>query len=200
MATQPFSDLPPLPKSLSALVSSSNNQWKEMQRLYAMKVTLQEDLDKASTTAFSRPARVAPVQLRRSSGSDRVLGGFNLGGAVSHLRKEMSNLRQLDASLFCQLMLVSDSLNELKASAAAAEERDRPLSTDTLDALSENDELTTYDSSGEEAFSDPRPPPPLLPTVRLRVDNGDQQQPSDVQVIKLHDGKKIYLLKRETLC
>lgn len=92
--------LPPLPKSLSGLLNSSGGSWREVERVYAKRCMIQEDLSRA-----------------RSAGSRRAQQPSkpaNLDAALALLRKEMVGLRQLDMSLLCQLWSLYESIQEYK--------------------------------------------------------------------------------------
>ncbi|KAJ8270702.1 hypothetical protein GJAV_G00118260 [Gymnothorax javanicus] len=92
--------LPPLPKSLSGLLNSSGGSWREMERMYAKKTMIQDDLS------------------RGRSHSDNILATkpANLDAALALLRKEMVGLRQQDMSLLCQLWSLHESIQEYKGS------------------------------------------------------------------------------------
>uniref|UniRef100_A0A8C4RIX0 Protein FAM89A n=1 Tax=Erpetoichthys calabaricus TaxID=27687 RepID=A0A8C4RIX0_ERPCA len=92
--------LPPLPKSLSGLLNSSGGSWREMERMYAKKTMIQDDLSRG-----------------RSSGDHPVVTKpANLDAALALLRKEMVGLRQQDMSLLCQLWSLHESIQEYKGS------------------------------------------------------------------------------------
>ncbi|XP_066548814.1 protein FAM89A [Amia ocellicauda] len=91
--------LPPLPKSLSGLLNSSGGSWREMERMYAKKTMIQDDLSRgrsADSLVANKPA--------------------NLDAALALLRKEMVGLRQQDMSLLCQLWSLHESIQEYKGS------------------------------------------------------------------------------------
>ncbi|XP_041105260.1 protein FAM89A-like [Polyodon spathula] len=92
--------LPPLPKSLSGLLNSSGGSWREMERMYAKKTMIQDDLS------------------RGRSNTDIVVSNkpANLDAALALLRKEMVGLRQQDMSLLCQLWSLHESIQEYKGS------------------------------------------------------------------------------------
>ncbi|KAL2081894.1 hypothetical protein ACEWY4_021712 [Coilia grayii] len=92
--------LPPLPKSLSGLLNSSGGSWREMERMYAKKTMIQDDLS------------------RGRSNADNLLANkpANLDAALALLRKEMVGLRQQDMSLLCQLWSLHESIQEYKGS------------------------------------------------------------------------------------
>ncbi|KAJ8355871.1 hypothetical protein SKAU_G00186650 [Synaphobranchus kaupii] len=96
--------LPPLPKSLSGLLNSSGGSWREMERMYAKKTMIQDDLS------------------RGRSNADNMLANkpANLDAALALLRKEMVGLRQQDMSLLCQLWSLHESIQEYKGSAASS--------------------------------------------------------------------------------
>ncbi|XP_014677670.1 PREDICTED: protein FAM89B-like [Priapulus caudatus] len=86
-------ELPPLPKSLSALMND-REQWKEMEKLHMMRTMIQQDM----THGSNRP----------------VVPRGNLNGALAVLRREMVQLRQLDMSLLCQLWSLNESIQDYK--------------------------------------------------------------------------------------
>ncbi|XP_036405070.1 sprT-like domain-containing protein Spartan [Megalops cyprinoides] len=92
--------LPPLPKSLSGLLNSSGGSWREMERMYAKKTMIQDDLSRGRSNADSLVA-TKPA---------------NLDAALALLRKEMVGLRQQDMSLLCQLWSLHESIQEYKGS------------------------------------------------------------------------------------
>ncbi|XP_035279716.1 protein FAM89A isoform X1 [Anguilla anguilla] len=105
--------LPPLPKSLSGLLNSSGGSWREMERMYAKKTMIQDDLS------------------RGRSNADNMLANkpANLDAALALLRKEMVGLRQQDMSLLCQLWSLHESIQEYKGSCqdlSAASSADGP--------------------------------------------------------------------------
>ncbi|XP_054706107.1 protein FAM89A-like [Uloborus diversus] len=111
--------LPPLPKSLSGLLNFSSAQWKELERLHAMKTMIQQDLNRGTNlprvspqsnssenvhSEHSSPASDVPTQSRSG----------RLDVQLALLRKEMVGLRQLDMSLLCQLWSLNESIHEYK--------------------------------------------------------------------------------------
>ncbi|XP_078389097.1 leucine repeat adapter protein 25 [Cetorhinus maximus] len=90
--------LPPLPKGLSGILNSSGGSWRDVERVYAKKTMIQDEL--------SRP-RLATEKLLRNKPA-------NLDAALAVLRKEMVGLRQLDMSLLCQLWSLYESIQEYK--------------------------------------------------------------------------------------
>ncbi|KAM4633344.1 protein FAM89A isoform 1-T1 [Polymixia lowei] len=92
--------LPPLPKSLSGLLNSSGGSWRDMERMYAKKTMIQDDLSRGRNNA------------------DNLLANkpANLDAALALLRKEMVGLRQQDMSLLCQLWSLHESIQEYKGS------------------------------------------------------------------------------------
>ncbi|NXY89904.1 FA89A protein, partial [Alcedo cyanopectus] len=100
--------LPPLPKSLSGLLNSSSSggggqggRWRDLERLYAQKSRIQDELNGGGR------------------GSPRPPKPPNLDAALALLRKEMVGLRQLDMSLLCQLYSLYESIQEYKGSCQA---------------------------------------------------------------------------------
>ncbi|XP_038643392.1 leucine repeat adapter protein 25-like [Scyliorhinus canicula] len=91
--------LPPLPKGLSGILNSSGGSWRDVERLYAKKAMIQDEL--------SRPRLLATETLLRSKPA-------NLDAALAVLRREMVGLRQLDMSLLCQLWSLYESIQEYK--------------------------------------------------------------------------------------
>ncbi|XP_031993259.1 protein FAM89A [Hylobates moloch] len=109
--------LPPLPKSLSGLLHSASGGgasggWRHLERLYAQKSRIQDELSRGGaggggTRAAARPAKPP-----------------NLDAALALLRKEMVGLRQLDMSLLCQLYSLYESIQEYKGACQAASSPD----------------------------------------------------------------------------
>uniref|UniRef100_A0A669PGW6 Protein FAM89A n=1 Tax=Phasianus colchicus TaxID=9054 RepID=A0A669PGW6_PHACC len=102
------SGLPPLPKSLSGLLNSSSSggggqggRWRDLERLYAQKSRIQDELSGGGR------------------GSPRPPKPPNLDAALALLRKEMVGLRQLDMSLLCQLYSLYESIQEYKGACQA---------------------------------------------------------------------------------
>ncbi|NXV14667.1 FA89A protein, partial [Cepphus grylle] len=100
--------LPPLPKSLSGLLNSSSSggggqggRWRDLERLYAQKSRIQDELSGGGR------------------GSPRPPKPPNLDAALALLRKEMVGLRQLDMSLLCQLYSLYESIQEYKGACQA---------------------------------------------------------------------------------
>lgn len=117
--------LPPLPKSLSALLNFSSSQWKEMERMHAMRTMIQQDLSRGTLErppqSLQRPKieeiKVESPQLETQEASDATLAGSSrsrLDAQLALLRKEMVGLRQLDMSLLCQLWSLNESIQEYK--------------------------------------------------------------------------------------
>uniref|UniRef100_A0A8D0G9V1 Protein FAM89A n=1 Tax=Sphenodon punctatus TaxID=8508 RepID=A0A8D0G9V1_SPHPU len=114
------SGLPPLPKSLSGLLNSSSSgggpggtggRWRDLERLYAQKSRIQDELSRGGGSGGSR-------------GSPRPPKPPNLDAALALLRKEMVGLRQLDMSLLCQLYSLYESIQEYKGACQAASSAD----------------------------------------------------------------------------
>lgn len=122
--------LPPLPKSLQALLCAGVAQWKEMEKTHQLRTLIQQQLAaengsngvsvgqsngeqtegsvvSVDTTAAvpTRPAVSATYYPATSRGIE---------AAISHLHQEMVSLRQLDMSLLCQLMSLNESIHEYK--------------------------------------------------------------------------------------
>ncbi|XP_020032227.1 protein FAM89A [Castor canadensis] len=107
--------LPPLPKSLSGLLHSAAGGaaggWRHLERLYAQKSRIQDELSRGGAGGGARAAglRAKPP---------------NLDAALALLRKEMVGLRQLDMSLLCQLYSLYESIQEYKGACQAASSPD----------------------------------------------------------------------------
>ncbi|KAM4828609.1 protein FAM89A [Thomomys bottae] len=103
--------LPPLPKSLSGLLHAAAGGaaggWRRLERLYAQKSRIQDELSRG---AAGGAARAAGPRARPPS----------LDAALALLRKEMVGLRQLDMSLLCQLYSLYESIQEYKGACQAA--------------------------------------------------------------------------------
>ncbi|KAI5937432.1 protein FAM89A [Manis javanica] len=109
--------LPPLPKSLSGLLHSASGGgasggWRRLERLYAQKSRIHEELSRGS--AGSGGARTVSLPAKPP----------NLDAALALLRKEMVGLRQLDMSLLCQLYSLYESIQEYKGACQAASSPD----------------------------------------------------------------------------
>ncbi|XP_061480445.1 protein FAM89A [Rhineura floridana] len=114
------SGLPPLPKSLSGLLNSSSSggglggtggRWRDLERLYAQKSRIQDELSRSGAGGGGR-------------GSPRPPKPPNLDAALALLRKEMVGLRQLDMSLLCQLYSLYESIQEYKGACQAVSSAD----------------------------------------------------------------------------
>ncbi|XP_038250461.1 protein FAM89A [Dermochelys coriacea] len=108
--------LPPLPKSLSGLLNSSSGggggggggRWRDLERLYAQKSRIQDELSRGRASGVGRGSPRPP----------------NLDAALALLRKEMVGLRQLDMSLLCQLYSLYESIQEYKGACQAVSNAD----------------------------------------------------------------------------
>ncbi|XP_060609773.2 protein FAM89A [Anolis sagrei] len=107
------SGLPPLPKSLSGLLNSSSSggggRWRDLERLYAQKSRIQDELSRSGGGGRGSPRPPKPP---------------NLDAALALLRKEMVGLRQLDMSLLCQLYSLYESIQEYKGACQAVSSAD----------------------------------------------------------------------------
>ncbi|XP_032072366.1 protein FAM89A [Thamnophis elegans] len=117
------SGLPPLPKSLSGLLNSSSSggapggaggRWRDLERLYAQKSRIQDELSRRGSGGGGGGGR----------GSPRPPKPPNLDAALALLRKEMVGLRQLDMSLLCQLYSLYESIQEYKGACQAVSSAD----------------------------------------------------------------------------
>ncbi|XP_007467046.1 PREDICTED: protein FAM89A [Lipotes vexillifer] len=105
--------LPPLPKSLSGLLHSASGGgasggWRHLERLYAQKSRIQDELSRGGAGGGGARAAALPAKPP------------NLDAALALLRKEMVGLRQLDMSLLCQLYSLYESIQEYKGACQAA--------------------------------------------------------------------------------
>lgn len=106
----PVDGLPPLPKSLSGLLNSSGGSgWRDLERVYAQKSRIQDELNRGGPSRGSSQLLPKPP---------------NLDAALALLRKEMVGLRQLDMSLLCQLYSLYESIQEYKGACQAATNAD----------------------------------------------------------------------------
>ncbi|XP_003797465.1 protein FAM89A [Otolemur garnettii] len=104
--------LPPLPKSLSGLLHSASGGggsggWRHLERLYAQKSRIQDELSRWGAGGGGGRAAALPAKPP------------NLDAALALLRKEMVGLRQLDMSLLCQLYSLYESIQEYKGTCQA---------------------------------------------------------------------------------
>ncbi|KAM6217458.1 protein FAM89A [Rhynchocyon petersi] len=108
--------LPPLPKSLSGLLSSASGGapggWRHLERLYAQKWRIQDELSRGRAGGGAPYPAALPAKPP------------NLDAALALLRKEMVGLRQLDMSLLCQLYSLHESIQEFKGVCQAASSPD----------------------------------------------------------------------------
>ncbi|XP_021551830.1 protein FAM89A [Neomonachus schauinslandi] len=109
--------LPPLPKSLSGLLHSASGGgasggWRHLERLYAQKSRIQDELSRGGASGGGARAAGLPAKPP------------NLDAALALLRKEMVGLRQLDMSLLCQLYSLYESIQEYKGACQAASSPD----------------------------------------------------------------------------
>ncbi|KAI2521786.1 family with sequence similarity 89 member A [Homo sapiens] len=109
--------LPPLPKSLSGLLHSASGGgasggWRHLERLYAQKSRIQDELSRGGPGGGGARAAALPAKPP------------NLDAALALLRKEMVGLRQLDMSLLCQLYSLYESIQEYKGACQAASSPD----------------------------------------------------------------------------
>ncbi|XP_040823853.1 protein FAM89A [Ochotona curzoniae] len=105
--------LPPLPKSLSGLLHSASGGgasggWRHLERLYAQKSRIQDELSRGGAGGGGGRGSALPSKPP------------NLDAALALLRKEMVGLRQLDMSLLCQLYSLYESIQEYKGACQAA--------------------------------------------------------------------------------
>lgn len=111
--------LPPLPKSLSGLLNFSSTQWKELERLHAMRTMIQQDLNRgiAERSTLQRGQADDRSDSEHGSSASSTQGPSRtsrLDVQLALLRKEMVGLRQLDMSLLCQLWSLNEAIQEYK--------------------------------------------------------------------------------------
>ncbi|XP_028903236.1 protein FAM89A [Ornithorhynchus anatinus] len=144
--------LPPLPKSLSGLLHSASGSgsgsgsggWRRLDRLYAQKSRIQDELSRGGAGVGAGAGRPA--------GRLRPHKPPNLDAALALLRKEMVGLRQLDMSLLCQLYSLYEAVQEFRGACQAASS---PDGSDTMGhAFFDEDEEFFLPNGGDQ---DPRP-------------------------------------------
>ncbi|XP_072230867.1 protein FAM89A [Leuresthes tenuis] len=121
--------LPPLPKSLSGILSSSGGSWRDTERVHSKRARIQAEI---------------------SGGGDRQAVAAKprgLDAALALLRKEMVGLRQLDMSLLCQLWSLHEAIQECKGEASFTADH----------GSSEEDELEEKEDDEEANVSQPCP-------------------------------------------
>uniref|UniRef100_A0A665U8C2 Family with sequence similarity 89 member B n=2 Tax=Echeneis naucrates TaxID=173247 RepID=A0A665U8C2_ECHNA len=136
--------LPPLPKGLSGILSSSGGSWRDIEKVHSKRARIQADISGDAPRGHSTP------------------GGPDAALAV--LRKEMVGLRQLDMSLLCQLWSLHEAIQEYKGSSEASFGADNVYSEEEEeeedDGEVEDDEETvvlTQPSSSSLSLSLPPP-------------------------------------------
>lgn len=86
--------LPPLPKSLSGLLSFSSAQWKEMERIHAMRTMIQQDLNRGRLQNPSGSNNeVESTDGRNLSPQYKIRKTYTLDAQLALLRKEMVDFR-----------------------------------------------------------------------------------------------------------
>lgn len=98
--------LPPLPRGLSGILSSSGGSWRDIQRVHSKRARIQADMSRGGGASDGQQSHNKP-------------GG--LDGALALLRKEMVGLRQLDMSLLCQLWSLHEAIQDCKGSSLLTE-------------------------------------------------------------------------------
>ncbi|XP_078734885.1 protein FAM89A-like [Lampetra fluviatilis] len=114
--------LPPLPRSLSALLHSSRESWRDAGRLYAARSRLHAELqatgsghaDLAGSSSSSYSSSSAAAAASSACYSARVARPHGLGAALALLRREMVGLRQMDLWLLCQLWTLQEALLDVR--------------------------------------------------------------------------------------
>ncbi|XP_054432454.1 protein FAM89A [Pteronotus mesoamericanus] len=152
--------LPPLPKSLSGLLHSASGGgavggWRHLERLYAQKSRIQDELSRGGAGGGGG-ARSAALPAKPP----------NLDAALALLRKEMVGLRQLDMSLLCQLYSLYESIQEYKGACQAAASADCTYALEN--GLFDEEEEYFQEQSSPHAGQERAPPRDLsLPTSAL---------------------------------
>ncbi|CAG5872303.1 unnamed protein product [Menidia menidia] len=132
--------LPPLPKSLGSILSSSGGSWRDTEKVHSKRARIQAEI---------------------SGRGDRELAAKprSLDAALALLRKEMVGLRQLDMSLLCQLWSLHEAIQECKGEASFTadngyseeeEEEDEPEEKDDEEAniLSQPSPKDSFNADG----------------------------------------------------
>ncbi|XP_008844017.1 protein FAM89A [Nannospalax galili] len=154
--------LPPLPKSLSGLLHSAagggaTGGWRHLERLYAQKSRIQDELSRGGVGgggAWAARLRAKPP---------------NLDAALALLRKEMVGLRQLDMSLLCQLYSLYESIQEYKGACQAASSPDCTYALEN-GFFDEEEDFREQGSLREDQGQGP-PPDSSLPITHLSGSN-----------------------------
>ncbi|CAL8365441.1 unnamed protein product [Lota lota] len=136
--------LPPLPKSLSGMLTSSGGSWRDIEKLHSTRVRIEADLSRAGASG-DVPSR-------------SLCNHVGLDGALALLRKEMVGVRQLDMSLLCQLWSHYEAVQDYKGSSL--------LSGQSYNAEDNgySEEEDGDNETATAAASSPLPPPnPCLP-------------------------------------
>ncbi|XP_019612938.1 protein FAM89A [Rhinolophus sinicus] len=149
--------LPPLPKSLSGLLHSASGGgaaggWRHLERLYAQKSRIQDELSRGGAGAGGARSAALPAKPP------------NLDAALALLRKEMVGLRQLDMSLLCQLYSLYESIQEYKGAcqAAASPDGTYALENGFFDDEEEDFQDPLHDGRGRSPQRDLSLPAPTL--------------------------------------
>ncbi|XP_032830192.1 leucine repeat adapter protein 25-like [Petromyzon marinus] len=110
--------LPPLPRSLSALLHSSRESWRDAGRLYAARSRLHAELQATGSghadLAGSYSSSSSSATASSACYPARVARPHGLGAALALLRREMVGLRQMDLWLLCQLWTLQEALLDVR--------------------------------------------------------------------------------------
>ncbi|CAK6442275.1 unnamed protein product [Pipistrellus nathusii] len=129
--------LPPPPRGLSGLLRSAAGGaggWRRLERLYAQKSRIQDELSRGGGGGARSEARPPKPP--------------NLDAALALLRKEMVGLRQLDMSLLCQLYSLYESIQEFKGACQAAASPDGAYALENGFFEEEEEEMEFFQEPG----------------------------------------------------
>ena len=76
--------LPPIPRSLKGLLNVGSAQWKETERIHALRTSIQEDLTNQSSNGHHAYQNGSPRRERPT-----ITGTQGLQAALTHLRRDM---------------------------------------------------------------------------------------------------------------
>jgi len=153
--------LPPLPKSLRGLIQTGNPNWKEAEKMLGVK-----DRDDEAAINSDAPVKSEMVkefnskssQTKKDTNKQTSKESSKLESSLAVLRNEMTDLRQLDFSLLCQLWTLSENIQEYKQamhdkfsetnSTCSSHSLDNGI--ESLDAIEEN-EYEKYENESSPA-------------------------------------------------
>ncbi|XP_069091128.1 protein FAM89A isoform X1 [Pleurodeles waltl] len=141
----PVDGLPPLPKSLSGLLNSSGGSgWRDLERVYAQKSRIQDELSRGGPSRGSAQLLPKPPNLDAAlallrkemlvvrfhcAGLPALLSVLAMDWSIAEVQLPVTHhwqvgLRQLDMSLLCQLYSLYESIQEYKGACQAATNAD----------------------------------------------------------------------------